>query len=257
MKREAWSAGYTSSYFSFKNFDNARSDEVHAGYANEIRPNLKFNLTVGLTNTKSQSAGGYFGYTTSANLQKILQANAFTLFYTQTSGQTSGLGSVSDNRSAGLSWNHRTRTLSEFVDIFWFDTRPILGNSFSTSGFSAAANVGMPLSRRWSLQGGGQYQRYDNKSAFGIQSKTPVRLAPVYRSGLVDLLPVNRIPICLDKLLPRSADGSFAGSARRRAGRRRRAFAARGNSGSGHGAAHNSDNGNQLFVSSASRDIRL
>jgi len=170
-RREAWSAGYTSSYFSFKNFDNARSDEVHAGYANEIRPNLKFNLTVGLTNSKSQLAGGHIGYNTSANLQKIIQTNAFTLYYTQTSGQTSGLGSVSDTRSAGLSWNHRTRTLSEFVDISWFDTRPILGNSFSTSSFSATANVGMPLSRRWSLQGGGQYQRYDSKSAFGFNQK--------------------------------------------------------------------------------------
>ena len=171
-RRETWSAGYTSSYSSFQSFDNTYStDTLDVGYANEIKPGLKFDLTVGLANTRSQLAGSYIGYNTSATLQETVKANAFTLFYTQTSGQTSGLGSLSDTRFAGLSWNHRTPSLSEFVDISWFDTRGILGNSFSSSGFSAAANIGMPLSRKWSLQGGGQYQRYDNKSAFGFNQK--------------------------------------------------------------------------------------
>ena len=171
-QRETWTVAYTSGYATFKNFENAYSDTAHMGYSNEIRPDLRFNLTVGLASVKSQGTlGSYIGYNTSVNLQKTLQANSLSLFYTQTSGQSSGLGSVSDTRIAGFAWNHKTRTVTEFADISFFDTKGLLGNSFNARGLTAAANIGMPLSRRWSLQGGGQYQHYNRKSAFGFTQK--------------------------------------------------------------------------------------
>ena len=171
-RRETWTLGYKSGSLSFKSFDSSYSDTAYVGYSNVIGSAIKFNLTAGLTRIKNQRTGdGYIGYNSSALLEKTLKTNAFSLFYTQTSGQTSGLGSLSDTRVAGLSWNHVTRTLTEFVDISVFDTQGILANPYSQRGISAAASIGIPLSRKWSLQGGAHYQKYDDASAFGFRQK--------------------------------------------------------------------------------------
>src|SRR6266481_2634802 len=47
--RDAWSVGYTASYFSFQNFGNTASHTAHVGYSLGISPDVKLELTVGAT----------------------------------------------------------------------------------------------------------------------------------------------------------------------------------------------------------------
>jgi hypothetical protein len=176
-RRDTWSLGYTMSYFDFTNFQNSLSDTGHVGYSTQIGRDLNFQLTVGASRTENlESRESQVGFNTSASLQKTFQTNAsqtnsFALHYTQTSGESSGLGSISKTRSAGISFRRDTKRVLMFVDISAFETTGTLGNALSTRGIQGAATIGLPLTTTFSIQGGGQYQAYDRSSPFGFDQR--------------------------------------------------------------------------------------
>jgi hypothetical protein len=116
------------------------------------------------------------GYNTSASLQKRFrstsaQTNSIVLRYIQTSGDASGLGSVSNTRQAGFSLRRDTRSMTAFVDISAFETTGTLGNSLNARGIQGTATIGVPLTQTLSIQGGAQYQQYDHTSPYAFSEK--------------------------------------------------------------------------------------
>jgi hypothetical protein len=164
--------GYTTDYFNFTKSVNAYTDAGHVGYSTQFQGGLSLDLTVGLSHVKSQgAAAGYLGYNTSATLQKTVNANSLSLYYTQTSGDSSGLGTISDTSRGGLTWRHAARTAVLSLDSSVFDTRGTLGNSYNARGVAGALTVGVPISKTLSVQGGVQYQETAGTSGFGFSQK--------------------------------------------------------------------------------------
>jgi hypothetical protein len=172
-KDEAWTVGYSASYFDFGQFQNAYSQIVHVGYSNQIAPGLRWGLTAGFSRVTSQgTAGNYIGYDSSGNLTKTFRTKeALSLYFSQTSGDTSGLGSISNTRNAGLSLNHNTKRVTLFANVALFDTKGTLDNTYNARGGSATASVGIPLNSSWSVQTGAQYQAYNHTTQFAFNQK--------------------------------------------------------------------------------------
>ena len=170
---ETWSVGYSGTRSSFSDFENASSHAARMGYSNQIAPDLTFQLTAGASRVKSlASAGSYTGYNSSAGLQKTLFANSsLSLNYSQNSGASSGLGSISDTRTAGVSLRHDFSASSVAVNLALFDADGTLNNPHGTRGISATASIAAPVTRKLSVVGGGAYQRYTGSSVFGFTQK--------------------------------------------------------------------------------------
>jgi hypothetical protein len=172
-KDETWTAGFTAAYMNFKTFGNAYVQSPHIGYSNQIAPGLTMNFTVGLSQVKSQATGAsYTGYDSSAGLRKSIGSNdALSANFTQTSADTSGLGSVSNTWRTGVSYSHPQGSATMMVDTSFFETKGTLDNTFGARGIDVMANAGVPLSSRWAFQITGQYQRYYNASVFGFTDR--------------------------------------------------------------------------------------
>ena len=74
-------------------------------------------------------------------------------------------------RSGGLSWNRTGRNINVFVDMSTFESTGTLGNTLNTRGVQGAATIGIPLTRTVSVQGGGQYQKYDRTSLYAFDQR--------------------------------------------------------------------------------------
>ena len=179
-KYESWSLGYTAAYFDVAKhqaasspFHNAYSQSIYLSYSNQLMPGLNVELGAGVSKVDSQGpAGSYIGYNSSANLRRTVgKTSSLSLHFTQNSGDTSGLGTISSTRSGGLSYSYATKVVTFFADASLFDTKGTLDNPYSARGGSATANVGFPLSKSWSVQTGAQYQRYTGSSAFNFAQK--------------------------------------------------------------------------------------
>ena len=181
-RQESWTLGYSAAYFNFLQSENAYSQTAHAGYSNNVFRDFKLSFSAGISDIQSLSTqspgtqspgtgGGHIGYNSSASLGKQITNSYFLLNYTQTSGEMTGLGTLSDTRRAGVSFNHASRRASEFVDISAFDIKGVLGNPYSLRGASATGSFGLVLAKDWSVQIGGIYQKYDTASSFGFAQK--------------------------------------------------------------------------------------
>lgn len=178
-KYESWSLGYSAAYFDVGHqaanslYQNDYSQTIRLSYSNQLMPGLNVDIGTGISRVNSQgTAGSYTGYNSSANLRRTVgKTSSLSLNFTQNSGDASGLGTISSTRSAGFSFNHATKAATFFASVSLFDTQGTLDNPYSSRGGSATANVGFPISSRWSLQTGAQYQRYAGSSLFNFAQK--------------------------------------------------------------------------------------
>jgi hypothetical protein len=169
---DEWSFGYTNAFGFFENFETTRSDTVYVGYSTQLGASRSVQITTGTSHVKSQGTSpAYFGYDTSVRFQQRFQADSFSIYYAQDSGQPTGLGSVSDVRRTGFSWQRDARKFTASADASLFDARGSLGNTLNTRGSSAVGTIGIPLTRTLSLQAGAQYQRYGGTSQFAFSQE--------------------------------------------------------------------------------------
>lgn len=171
-RNESWTFGYSGNFSFFDQFDNTQTHSGSVGYSNLLASNLTMQISVGSSYVKSQQSGdGYIGYNASAALQKSVRQNSFSLSYSQQSGQSSGLGSVSDSRSATITAARTTRTLTMSGSSSVFDTAGTLDNTQRMRGISATGAVGVPINRKLTFQAGVSYQRYLQTAIFGFDQK--------------------------------------------------------------------------------------
>src|SRR5262249_6282840 len=154
--------GYNAAYFTFSQLQNGFSQSALAGYSTNVFRDFTLSMTAGVSESSAGTAGSTAGLTSSASFGRTINNNSFLLHFTQTSGGSTGLGSFSNARQAGLSLNHTGRHMTEFMDVSAFDSHGILGNTLSQRGVSGTASLGLVLSKQWSAQLGGFYQAYDH-----------------------------------------------------------------------------------------------
>jgi len=168
-----WSLGYSGARFNFSIFQNSFNHSALAGYSYQFSQALSLRIDVGpsyldsLDNVKSP-----VGVNVTVNLKRTVQKGSFGLTVSQTSGDTSGLGSVSTFREAGLNLNRAlSRSVSISADASAFDTQGLQINSVSARGIRGGGSIGYTLGRDWSLNWGGQYQHYEGYTTSGYDQK--------------------------------------------------------------------------------------
>jgi hypothetical protein len=167
--RSSWSARYRVAYSEFRDFENVVSQAASLGFRTEIAQALFFELTGGPSYVSSLGgASGYLRYNAGASLGRQGRSFGFSLYYSASSGESSGLGSVSDTQRAGVSAGHSGGPVTVSVDVSAFDTRGRLDNVQRTRGVSGSATLGYPMTDTLTLQVGTRYQRYTNTSTFAF-----------------------------------------------------------------------------------------
>jgi hypothetical protein len=164
---------YNTAYFTFTAFDNTQSQAINVGYEHRFSSNLQFQATAGPSYVNSRQAkGSYVSYNASAKLQQTLKAATLSAYYTHTSGNATGLGSISNTQTAGFAVNHVIgENMNLSTNLSAFDIQGQFGNLYNSRGVSAAAMIGIALNREVSLNWGGQYQRYVQAAPFGFDQK--------------------------------------------------------------------------------------
>jgi len=169
-----WNVAYNGSYSDFGGqFSNAHTHAFSAGYFEKIGQDLTLRLAAGPTYVQALGpSGSYTGYNARASVEKPIKTNALSLYFSHETGGSTGLGSISDSNRAGLGVSRPVGSAARFfADVSMFDVRNKVDIAYRTRGISAAANIGIPVGRMWSLHWGAQYQRYDDTSIFGFEQK--------------------------------------------------------------------------------------
>jgi hypothetical protein len=173
-RRSGWTVSYNGAYTDYMGqFDNTVTHAASVGVFTSIGRDVTFQLTGGPSYVQAgASSGNYASYNASASIGKPIKSNTLSVSYAHTSGQSTGVGSLSNSDHAGFGLSRKIgKRGSLFTDVSAFDTRSSLGAAYSTRGVAASASVGISVSRKWSVQVGGQYQRYDQTSVFGSEQK--------------------------------------------------------------------------------------
>ena len=170
----SWSLGYSGARFNFSSFQNSFNHSAHVGYSYKFSPALSLRIDVGPSYLESlENIKSPVGVNATVTLNRNIQKNgSFALTVSQTSGDTSGLGSVSTFREASLNMNRAIgRSVSISASVSAFDTEGLQVNSLSARGGSAGGSIGYSLGREWSLNWGGQYQHYEGYNTAGYDQK--------------------------------------------------------------------------------------
>jgi hypothetical protein len=120
-QRETWSASYAGSYLDFETFPNYFTHKGQTSYSISVAGRLAFDLSVGIADSQNRRSGErYIGYDASARLTKAWAIDSLSVFYQQNTGSSSGLGSISDVRRTGASWERTGRhgTLGESASAY-------------------------------------------------------------------------------------------------------------------------------------------
>jgi hypothetical protein len=168
-EHNTWSVGYSGAQFIFTSFQNSRNHSGILGYSHKFSPVLSLRIDVGPTYLETlENIDTPFGVNASASLERTVHKGSFSLTLNQTSGDTSGLGSLSSYRRATIAMSRtlgRSTTVS--ANISGFDSHGLQLNSASARGITAGGSLGVGMGRDWSMNFGGQYQHYEGYSNSG------------------------------------------------------------------------------------------
>jgi len=120
----------------------------------------------------SEIDNSYFGANVSIGLHRTIRNGGFSFTFSQSAGDSSGIGSVSQNQQATLGMNHSLgRYASVSLDLSAFNVRDQFVTTVSTLGFSGGGSISFSVARMWSFNVGAQYQHYEGYSQFNQDHK--------------------------------------------------------------------------------------
>jgi hypothetical protein len=163
-----WHIRYSAAENRYQQYSNTLTHSAGIGF--DLRPTttLRLGLDAGLSYTQSQKLQqNFLGYNASFNISKSLNKNVFSLNFTHSSGESTGIGSTSDTDSGGLGFSRvfgRRVTLTSNLQAFRSVGR--LDNPYNPRGYSGAAALSIALGRHWALNFGGSYRKNEGMSVY-------------------------------------------------------------------------------------------
>ena len=164
---------YSTSYSDYSDFENVRTQDLSLGYSGQLSPSVSLRLSAGPSYTESlDSDRSYPGYNASIRIQKSIRSNQVSLHFVHRTGDSTGLGSVSDTDNAGLGFNWLLgRRVTLNFDASAFQGRQRFDNPFNLRGISGTGGLAFMLSRTWTLAAGALYQRQEDTALQDVESK--------------------------------------------------------------------------------------
>jgi hypothetical protein len=159
-ERRTLSFSYDLAENTFLEYSNARTHSATFSYSHQLTPNTKYSIEAGPSLVDgSMDSKNYFGYFASAQISRKIRSSQASFNFSHRTGDSTGLGGVSETQSAGLSLSCPFgRRISATVNATAYDSHARLDNPYNTRSFSGALNMSYALGRRWSLGIGGSYR---------------------------------------------------------------------------------------------------
>lgn len=143
---------------SYGELGTGRSQAAALGYTRQITPALRVRFEAGPAHV-SFDGTRYYGYLATASLTRTFRVSQISAYYDHSPGDSSGLGSLSDVHSAGVSvFAPLWRGLSIGSSFAGFRSRSSVNTSDRFRGFYGSVDLSYPMSRRWFLAWGGSYR---------------------------------------------------------------------------------------------------
>lgn len=165
---QTWHIRYSAAENRYQQYGNTLTHSAGIGPDLELTTTLRLGLDAGPSYTQSQKLQqNFLGYHASFNISKSLNKNVFSLNFAHSSGESTGIGSISDTDSGGLGFSRvlgRRVTLTSNFQAFRGTGR--LDNPYNTRGYSGAAALSMALSRYWALNFGSSYRKNEGTSVY-------------------------------------------------------------------------------------------
>ncbi|MBZ5499326.1 MAG: hypothetical protein LAP85_23250 [Acidobacteriia bacterium] len=169
-----WHVKYTIAQNRFTNYGNARTHSAEMGLSLTLSPTATLALEAGPTLTQSRASNrDSLGYRASASFSKIINANRLSLHASHSSGDSTGMGSVSDIDNAGLAFSRifGKRTMID-ANLSAFRGKGRLDNPYSTRGYYGATSLAFMLNPHLFLICGGSYRKNEGaallNSTYGL-----------------------------------------------------------------------------------------
>ena len=171
--RTSLNVSYNGSYYTFDKFNSAISNTIQVGLSSVLAKETTLSLSVGPSQVRNIEADvNNMNYQASASLAKKIKGNSFHVTLSQGNSTSSGVGTISNTRSASLGISRTFgRRVSLFGDASAFQGSGIVGNPFNTKGTSITGNVGIAIARNLSIQTGAHFQRYTQPSPYAFTQK--------------------------------------------------------------------------------------
>lgn len=142
----------------YRGYGKGRSSAAVIGYTRRLSPNLEVRVEAGPARTSFSGISSHYGYAAAAYVTKTIGSQRLAVNYEHRPGDSSGLGSISNLHSAGLSlFSPLWRRIDIGASLLFFRSRPFDGGR-SSRGFYGSADLSYPLSRRWFLIWGGSFR---------------------------------------------------------------------------------------------------
>ena len=172
-ERTSWNLAYNGSHFTFDKFNSAVSTSATVGLTYTLAKETSVNVSAGPSRVDNLNIpGSNTTLAVTASIAKTIKRNSFHASLSNNNATTSGVGTVSNTRSAAAGVSRAlNRRVNVFADFSLFDGAGVAGNPFRTRGTSATANMGYSLARNLSLQGGLQYQRFTQPSPYAYTQR--------------------------------------------------------------------------------------
>lgn len=142
----------------YRSYGKGRSSAAVIGYTRRLSPNLEMRVEAGPARISFSRMSSRYGYAAAAYMTKTIGSQSFAAHYEHRPGDSSGLGSISNLHSAGVSLFSPLRKRIDIAASFlFFRSRPFEGGR-SSRGLYGSADLSYPLSRRWFVIWGGSFR---------------------------------------------------------------------------------------------------
>jgi hypothetical protein len=162
-----WTIQYSAAANRYKDYGDTLTHHLGMGYSRDLSPSTRFALEAGPTYTQSlELQQNNTGYSASCTFSHSIRSNDFNLYYRQSSGESTGMGSASDISSAGFGFSRSfKRKISLNVNLSAYRGKGRMDNPYDSLGYSGVAALSFILNHHWTLSFGGSYRKIEGSAS--------------------------------------------------------------------------------------------
>lgn len=171
--RTGWIARYAVSRNQYESYGTSLAHSALGGISYQWRPTVEIAFEAGPTRVASSRSGkGYWGYTGNFRMTKSMERTQASLFASHRSGDSSGVGYVSDTERGGIGFSFQPlRRLNVAFNSSAYRSRQRHDSPLTVWGVDGGAQISWLLSRYLRLGGGASYRRIEGHQALDREYK--------------------------------------------------------------------------------------
>ena len=159
--RTTWTMKYEAVKNIYQSYGSALTHNAMAGFSHQLKPSVLFTFEAGPSYvTASRSYRNYWGFAGNARLTKTMEITQVSLFALHRSGDSSGVGYITDTTRGGIGFTFRpVRNLNISLSASSYRMKQRHDFPLKLWGVDGGAQIALILSRYLRLGAGANYRR--------------------------------------------------------------------------------------------------